>query len=366
MIKCPKCNKECANNRSLSHLQKVHNLSFESSYEIKISQLVSNEAVCEIIKNYNNGESINSIKDNFNLVRKDVEFILKSNGVELRGVSESLKTSVIRDRVIKTNISKYGVGNVSQSDSVKEKKKKTFLKNYGVDNIFKNLDFIDSLNDIMLDNYGQKRLTNGAKQSETKKGFSDDKWKSIYDKWIESVDLDKMSERAKKQWRDISEKDMIDLSKKISKSAKLRWEKMPDDIKNEKLKHLHNITKSSLEFRVEKILFDLCIDFEPQFNIKNRFYDFLILDSNIIIEVQGDFWHANPNKYNKDDILPFPNNSVKACDLWDKDLKKKDLATKNGYLTLYIWEDDMKKMSDNDLKLCLIEKIANYDEKKDY
>lgn len=65
-------------------------------------------------------------------------------------------------------------------------------------------------------------------------------------------------------------------------------------------------------------------------------FDFHILNSNLLIEVQGDYWHCNP------DIYPTPINSYQK---WakKKDFLKKEYANKKGYKILYLWENDIKK-----------------------
>ncbi len=65
------------------------------------------------------------------------------------------------------------------------------------------------------------------------------------------------------------------------------------------------------------------------------FYDFTF--ENIVVEFQGDIWHANPEMFDKND-KPNPFNDLTSEEIWNKDLKKKELAEKNGYKVLYVWE----------------------------
>lgn len=53
-----------------------------------------------------------------------------------------------------TNLKKYGVENVSQSNIIKEKKKKTNLKNWGVENVFQSEIIKDKIKKKSLNNYG--------------------------------------------------------------------------------------------------------------------------------------------------------------------------------------------------------------------
>jgi G:T-mismatch repair DNA endonuclease (very short patch repair protein) len=81
------------------------------------------------------------------------------------------------------------------------------------------------------------------------------------------------------------------------------------------------------------------------------------LGYNILIEVNGDFWHANPKIYKAKDILPHPNKEVLAETLWKKDKKKNILAIKNGFQVLTLWELDITKLNDVELELFITEKI---------
>ena len=80
-------------------------------------------------------------------------------------------------------------------------------------------------------------------------------------------------------------------------------------------------------------------------NDQKYFYDFRY--KNIIIEYNGDYWHANPNIYNESDIVF---KSLTAKQIWDKDKIKKDLAEKNDYKILYIWDSDYQKDKFNTIK----------------
>lgn len=65
-----------------------------------------------------------------------------------------------------------------------------------------------------------------------------------------------------------------------------------------------------------------------------KFYDFRIVGHNILIEVNGDYWHANPQIYKPDDIVYRPFNkkreqlrwAPKAKDIWKIDEFKKYIA----------------------------------------
>jgi len=93
----------------------------------------------------------------------------------------------------------------------------------------------------------------------------------------------------------------------------------------------------------KKLLNELNILYQPQYflyyeNKKYKIFDFLLKEKNILVEIDGDYWHGNPNKFkklNEQQIITQKN-----------DFFKNELALKNGYKILRFWEDDLKKNKD--------------------
>ena len=81
-------------------------------------------------------------------------------------------------------------------------------------------------------------------------------------------------------------------------------------------------------------------------------YDFSDILSKKIIEFNGDIYHANPLFYKENDT-PNPFNKMTSKELWEKDRKKIELAEKNGFQVLTIWESEYKKDKEATLKKCL-------------
>lgn len=127
----------------------------------------------------------------------------------------------------------------------------------------------------------------------------------------------------------VSQKRSKEIIKKISNTKKKQWE--TGDIGNKKYK------PSKLEKTFANILTLLNINYSQSFYIKEikAFYDFYLPDYNILIEVDGDFWHTNPIKY--------PNGPICKCQTKNSinDEKKNKWATDNGYKLLRFWENDI-------------------------
>ena len=128
----------------------------------------------------------------------------------------------------------------------------------------------------------------------------------------------------------------------------LSTEELDLHIKNKTI-HLSNSSYyiSSLEVRIEKILLNNTIDFESQKWVGRYPYDFSF--GTKILEVQGTFWHCDRRFYKGDDIIKRNGDNLLCSEVWERDLMKKNLAEKYGYEVFYIWEYDMKNMSDDDI-----------------
>jgi very-short-patch-repair endonuclease len=90
---------------------------------------------------------------------------------------------------------------------------------------------------------------------------------------------------------------------------------------------------SKLEFAFADMLIGLGIDFVHQYEVEGFNYDFYIPSKNILIEVDGDYWHAHPDKYVE------LNNMQKKNKGLDK-LKTKHAADRS-YQLLRFWERDI-------------------------
>lgn len=83
---------------------------------------------------------------------------------------------------------------------------------------------------------------------------------------------------------------------------------------------------------------------------KNHRYVYDISYKNKIIELNGDYWHGNPEIYNYDDYV---RNDMQAWQLWEYDTKKSQFAESYGYELMTIWESDLRNMPKTTLKKCI-------------
>jgi G:T-mismatch repair DNA endonuclease (very short patch repair protein) len=241
----------------------------------------------------------------FNIPNHDtVKFLLRFNGFHYRDQSEAAKLDRVRGKYERTCIKKYGVKNtLSKNSPFYEKRNKTVKEKYGVDNVFQIRRIIEQI------------------QCKTKGN------KSIL---------------AKESWNRLTDEEKYNrLKKTILKSPSF-------------------LVPNRIESAVAQSLLTNQVPFKFSHFIENRQFDFLIFGK-VLIEVQGDFWHANPSYYRDNNVLNFPGNKKKiAKELWEGDRKKLELVEKLGYIVIYLWEDEIKKSSSDEImqliKLRLLEK----------
>lgn len=110
------------------------------------------------------------------------------------------------------------------------------------------------------------------------------------------------------------------------------------------------------EMRVIKVLTDNKISFKRNFCIKMddgrwRLFDFLI-EGKLLLELQGDYWHANPQFYKADDRISVRSSRKEgslAIDIWKYDEEKKQLGLSKGYVFMALWEHKIKAISDSEI-----------------
>ena len=105
---------------------------------------------------------------------------------------------------------------------------------------------------------------------------------------------------------------------------------------------------NGLEKRYEAILIRDDVTYLPQYTIPEGDmlyrYDFYLPDSNTLVEVNGTGTHADPRKYNKDDlvVLGIPGWVVRtAGEIWEEDRRKREYAEERGYTVLTVWQKEL-------------------------
>lgn len=81
-------------------------------------------------------------------------------------------------------------------------------------------------------------------------------------------------------------------------------------------------------------------------------YDYVIPEIKFCIEFNGDYYHANPNKYNSNDYITIKEKT--AQQIWDYDKEKNQALTNLGYNVIVVWEDEYRNNVDK-----IVERVCN-------
>lgn len=199
-----------------------------------------------------------------------------------------------------TCLEKYGSANIAQSDYCKEKYKETCLEKYGVENVSSVDEFKEKRKKTNKERYGHEYYL----------GSQDRVEKSIKTK-IENGQIQLHEGLNKKEW---SQKLGLSHSHFSELVNKYGWD--------------YAVSHEKQRTGIEQLIFDYLTELGIQFEYNkklDRFYpDFLIPEHNLIIEVDGLFWHSD--EVQKDD---------------DYHVNKRSEYIKMGYTPLFFREDEI-------------------------
>lgn len=336
----------------------------------------------------------------------------KKTCMERYGVDNVSKSKDIKEKKKKTFLENYGVDNIWKSEEFKvfsienrhlwvispekekersEKQKisfKKFMDSMTPEEYKKYFDRTDAYKNwkdkLSDEEYKSHNKSLGIISKKWWDGLSDDEYKKIceYRKnvWINKNDEYKKEwgERTSSIWKNKTSEEKLKIKEKYKTSISKYWSNIPigdirrmsisnsykkfiDELSDEQKSawFLRSCFISKLESRFQEVLNSLNIKYQNQFFVNRKSYDFKILDTMILIEIQGDFWHANPKIYESNDIINHPGKKIKANEIWIKDHKKKENANKYGYKVIYFWEDEMNSMNDIDLSNLILDRIFN-------
>ena len=114
--------------------------------------------------------------------------------------------------------------------------------------------------------------------------------------------------------------------------------------------HRHNVIISKPHRLVSNALLENLIDHENEKVIYNQEVFTkckapradIVINNKLIIEIFGDYWHANPLKYTKTDLIAVFGGAIEAQEIWKRDIIRINKLIKCGYKVLIIWEYEIK------------------------
>lgn len=320
MYKCF-CGKLLKDRKALSgHLSRMEKLNGLDKEKLVVETIYGKEKVEAAIKKYLNKDcSIYGLEEEGLYLDKYFALL----GIK-RTSKEERATKRYQDKFKKSVFEKYGVDNISKSEEYKKKKSETVMKNFGVTH---NLRMPDTI----------KKAKDGIKKvfdSPDLKAKMQDKYKKTCKEKYGVDNVAKIKEVRKVN----SEKQKLKISRMSLEERRAMTEKARDYWNSQ------NSWESSIEIKVKDILKDLNIEYQEHITLYGYNYDIVIED--IIIEVNGDFWHGNPLKYRPGDKLF---STLLVDDIWEKDARKTRVAQENKKRVYILWESDIIRSSDEQL-----------------
>lgn len=100
---------------------------------------------------------------------------------------------------------------------------------------------------------------------------------------------------------------------------------------------------SKIQLTVNRILDNACIDYKREYIIKYYAVDNFLIDSGLIIEVMGDYWHSSPLRYNE---YKYKINETQQRSLQHDKQKHTYIKNHLDIEILYLWEYDIEKYPD--------------------
>lgn len=128
------------------------------------------------------------------------------------------------------------------------------------------------------------------------------------------------------------------ISQPLNKKYKSLKTKKSHTVNAKKRKHKQYGTSKLEEYFAHEFLEKNNISYIYQFEAKDigRFYDFYLPDYRILIEIDGDYYHSNPDKYKEEDLNRMQKHNKKV------DEYKNKWALMRGIPLIRIWENDIR------------------------
>lgn len=264
---------------------------------------LSNEEVKEWVFQFNFGPFI---KENGHIIKK--LYLDEQRSIQEIAQTYNLPYGRIQKILAALGIHRRGISDAANTTRSRQKYKDTCLHKYGAENaLSKNTESYHKRNSTVECKYGVKNV----RQS-----------KIIKEKINNTM---------------------------LARYGRLRISKLPRFQKN---------LPNKLEARISAALTLCDISHTFSYYIKRRQFDFHITHTKIVIEIQGDFWHANPTYYKSTDHIKFLNGLKSVQSIWDDDAAKKETAESYGYTVITLWEADINKLNDEELQTWLLTHLA--------
>jgi very-short-patch-repair endonuclease len=103
---------------------------------------------------------------------------------------------------------------------------------------------------------------------------------------------------------------------------------------------LRNATQTTPEKAMQSFLEQLDIKFIVEYKLVvddiYRYFDFMLVDYNILLEVDGDYWHCNPSRYDRNNLDEAQTRTL------ENDAIKNDMARRVGIPLVRFWASEIE------------------------
>lgn len=203
---------------------------------------------------------------------EEIKEKIKETNLNNLGVEYPMQSKEVLDKSHKTNLERYGVENVFQNEDVKQKIYDTNMERYGVGNPLQNNEIKQKAINTNIEKYGYEHPT---QSDEIKQKIIETKKKKGIIKLLDGKDMKTVAQETNKAYSTL----VVQVRKFGFKEARLMSPKM-----------------TNIEYMMKLWLDEQHIKYKTQFVIGKKRADFLLTDYNIIVEVDGLYWHSDANR----------------------------------------------------------------------
>lgn len=233
--------------------------------------------------------------------------IIEMCGEKLHSQGESSKLS--QDLFKATCLERYGTTNtLSKGAPGYNKRNETVKEKYGVENVFQLKDVKEKSKQTLIEHYGYEYNQAIPEVQAKTKATMLKKFGSHTFNTIES--RKKCFEKLKQLGQIISKQDII----------------VQEYLKEE-----------NIAFEIEKV-------FSKEFDGKQRWAIADIVIGNVVFEIQGTYWHADPRFYKENDVIERVHKTAK--EIWEHDTERKNFLETFGLSVIYLWQYDIENNFD--------------------
>ena len=301
---------------------------------------LSEEKKSEIIGKYKDeGYSMVDMSKYLGLPYSATERILRDLGCERRTVKDASKIPRKKEKYENTCLEHFGYKhNFFKGTPSRKKWENKLLTEEGITNVFQRKEVIEKIRNTMIERYGEEEWKYQRSKS------------SDVSYYIEKYG----EEKGREEWERVcyekgkSGRPEYYIEKYGKEDGLIKWE---EHFKNHNFTHNDGLNEKCADM-LEK---NGIKDYEREFKIltAKRYYSYDFKINNLLIELNGTYWHCSPKRYKPNDLVKFPNNRfIKAKDKWEYDKKKCNFAREKGFIVETIWEDEFTE----DLLLTILEK----------